>query len=57
MDKVGPYKSIDMQPEGPGEGDLVDIDEEHGCDKEVGDVPEEVTPVKKFTLNSENAGE
>jgi len=45
-----------VQPEGLSEGDLIDINEEHGCDKEDGDVPEEMTLVKKFTLNSENAG-
>lgn len=46
-----------MQPEGLSEGDLIDINEERGCDREDGHVPEEVTLVKKFTLDCENAEE
>lgn len=36
-----------MQPEELGEGELVDISEESGCDKKPEGVLEEVTSVKK----------
>lgn len=36
-----------MQPEGPSEGDFICINEEHGFEKEDGDVPKEVTLAKK----------
>lgn len=38
---------LGMQPEELGEGELVDISEESGCDKKHEDVLEEVTSVKK----------
>lgn len=41
---------MDVQPEGPREGELITTNEECGCDKEDEDVAEEVTLTKTFTL-------
>lgn len=39
-----------MQPEKLGEGKLVNINEERGCDEKVEYMPGEVTLAKSFTL-------
>lgn len=39
--------TLDMQPEGLSESKIININEKSGCDKQDGDVPEEVMPRKK----------
>lgn len=44
------FKTPDVQPEKLSEGEPIDIKKRSGCDKKDVAVPEEMIPVKKFTL-------
>ena len=50
VDTAAIRETLGMQPEELREGELINMNEESGCDEKDEDVPEEVTLSKNFTL-------
>lgn len=47
VDTAAIWETLAMQPKGLSEGELININEESGCNKKDEGFPEEVTPVQK----------
>lgn len=47
VDAAAIWETLAMQPKGLSEGELININEESGCNKKDEGLPEEVTPVQK----------